>query len=174
MSETTEPGNDPSVAFLKNWVESFSKIAQATCTFTPDSVPPELLRQIRAGIFQTLARSWDEYMRSPQFLEGMKQMFDQAVAARKLTTDFLSRAQQEMPGASHSDIATVAAGLRQSEERIMERLDELSKRLDQVEKHLDTAQSDGHARRPAPPRTAAPKRPASRPGRATPNGKKSK
>ena len=60
-------------AFQKIWTDTFTRMMQLGFTFSPESAPPEFLRQIRSGIFQALTQSWDEFLRSPQFLEGMKQ-----------------------------------------------------------------------------------------------------
>ena len=62
-----------SAAFQKIWVDTMSRMMKAAFTVTPDSVPPEILRQIRSAIFQALTESWNEFLRSPQFQEGMKQ-----------------------------------------------------------------------------------------------------
>src|ERR1041384_8370843 len=96
MSDNTDKSAEQMAAFQKIWLDSFAKMGQAAFTFTPDSAPPDLMKQIRGGIFQALARSWEEFLRSPQFLEGTKQWMDQAVAMRKMSNDFLSKARHEI------------------------------------------------------------------------------
>src|SRR5207302_10449800 len=92
MSDPTENAFQQAASFQKVWMETFTKMAQAGLSFSPDSTPPELMRQMRSGIFSALSQSWDEYMRSPQFMESMKTMMDNAITFRKMSTDFLTEA----------------------------------------------------------------------------------
>src|SRR5437588_4353647 len=102
---------------------------QAAYTVSPNSAPPEVLKQMRSGIFQALAASWDEFLRSPQFLEGMKQWMESAINFRKLSNDFLSRARNEIQAPSRNDIDTVLLAVRHLETRVLARLEELSLRI---------------------------------------------
>ena len=121
------PGTaEQTAAFQKIWLDSMSKMMQAAFTFNPDAAPPEIARQIRSGIFQALAKSWDEFMRSPQFLEGMKQWMDQAVSFRKMSNDFLASVRNEMQAPSREDIDTIMLTVRHMEKRILDRVEELS------------------------------------------------
>lgn len=126
MSEPNPSGTDPSVDFFKHWQESFARILQTAGTLTPETMPPEMLRQIRTGIFQALAKSWEEFMRSPQFLEGMKQMMDNAIAFRQMSREFLTHVHQEMQGTSRQDVDDMLLALREMEARLTRRVDELA------------------------------------------------
>ena len=129
--DSFEKAGQEAAAFQKLWMESFTKATQAAFKFTPDSAPPEMLRQMRAGIFQTIAESWDEYMRSPQFLDAMRQWMDNAVAFRKISNEFLGRVRNEMQAPSRSDIDTVMLAVRHMEKRLLDRLDDLAAQLAQ-------------------------------------------
>jgi hypothetical protein len=146
---------EQAAAFQKLWVDSASKIAQAAFTITPNSPPPEIMRQIRAGIFQALASSWEEFMRSPQFLESMKQWMENAITFRKMTTDFMARVRNEMQAPSREDIDTIMLNIRHLEKRLLDRLDELET---QVNAKNQPATGNGPARsraRTTPRRRAA-------------------
>src|SRR6516162_7062650 len=112
MDQDFEKTAEQAAAFQRLWVDSASKIVQAAFTITPNSPPPEIMRQIRAGIFQALASSWEEFMRSPQFLEGMKQWMVNAITVSKMTTDFMARVRNEMQAPSREDIDTVMLNIR--------------------------------------------------------------
>jgi hypothetical protein len=129
MTEPFEKAGQEAAAFQKMCLETFTKTLQAVFKFTPDSAPPEILRQIRAGIFQTLAESWDEYMRSPQFLDGMRQWMDNAITFRKVSNEFLGRVRNDLQAPSRSDIDTVMLAVRHMEKRLLDRLDEMSVQL---------------------------------------------
>jgi hypothetical protein len=129
MTEPFEKAAQEAAAFQKLCMETMSNAMQAAFKFTPDSAPPEVLRQIRAGIFRALADSWDQFMRSPQFLEGMRQWMENAIAFRKVTNEFMGRARNEMQAPSRSDIDTVMLAVRHMEKRLLDRLDEISGEL---------------------------------------------
>ncbi len=160
MTEPFEKAGQNAAAFQKLCLETFSKAMQAAFKFTPDSAPPEILRQVRAGIFQTLAESWDEFLRSPQFLEGMRQWMDNAVAFRKLTNEFMARARNDLQAPSRSDIDTVMLAVRHMEKRLLDRLDQLSGQL------AELGGKNGNTPRPrsaAAPKTKTGPRPVRRP-----------
>jgi hypothetical protein len=99
---------------------------QAAFTFTPNSPPPEVLRQIRNGIFFALAESWEQFMRSPEFLDTMKQLMEQAVTFRKATNDFLGKTRHQMQAPSSEDINTIMLAVRHMEKRLLDRMEQLS------------------------------------------------
>ena len=151
MSEENQ--YEQAAAFQKIWGESLSKLAQVAFTYSPESAPPEMLRQLRSGIFQALGKSWEEYMRSPQFLDSMKKMMDQSVAFRKASNEMLTRAHQETQSTSQKDVDALMLSMRHMETRVLDGLEALAGRMEQLEARLG-------ARRPAP---AAGKRPGAAP-----------
>ncbi len=131
MDNQFEKATEQAAAFQKIWMESASKIMQAAFTMGPNSPPPEILRQIRSGIFQALANSWEEFMRSPQFLDGMKQWTENAISFRKLTNDFMAKVRNELQAPSRDDMDSIMLSIRHVEKRLLDRIDELSAQLGQ-------------------------------------------
>jgi hypothetical protein len=129
MSDNFEKTAEQAAAFQKIWMDSMSKIMQTAFTFGSDSPPPELLRQIRSGIFQALAQSWEEFMRSPQFTESMKQWMDAAINFRKMSNDFMAKVRNEMQAPSRDDIDTVMLTVRHMEKRLLDRIDDLASQI---------------------------------------------
>ncbi|HEV2391003.1 MAG TPA: hypothetical protein VG146_01435 [Verrucomicrobiae bacterium] len=158
MTEEFEKAASEAAGFQKIWVETMSKMMQAAFTFTPNSPPPEVMRQIRGGIFQALAASWDEFMRSPQFLDGMRQWMENAITFRKLSNDFMGRVRNETQAPSRGDIDTVMLAVRHMEKRLLDRIDQLSGEVEQLKKTIgQPASRAGVARRgPAKGRSAKP------------------
>src|SRR5437764_226183 len=136
MSMNEHDLESQTLAFLKICTESFAKIGKAAFTFSPDAVPPEMLRQVRSGMFQALAQSWDEFLRSPQFMEGMKQMMDNAVAFRKLSSEFLTTAHQELGGVTSEDVEGLVGVVRHMESRLAERMEALSSQMAELNRRL--------------------------------------
>ena len=149
MDETFEKTAEQAAAFQKIWIDSASKMIQAGLTIGPNSAPPEILRQVRSGMFQALAESWEEFMRSPQFLEGMKQWMETAVAFRKVSAEFLAKARNEMQAPSRDDIDTVMLNIRHMEKRLLDRVEDLSRQVEALK-------SAAH-RNSTPPRSRAPR-----------------
>lgn len=161
MDENFTKTAEQAAAFQKIWMESMSKLMQTAFTVTPNSPPPEVLKQIRSGIFQALAQSWEEFMRSPQFLEGMKQWMESAINFRKMTNDFMAKVRNEMQAPSRDDIDTILLSVRHMEKRLLDRVEELSTQVEELNRR-----TGGATGRRAAPATRATKR-----RRTTGNGK---
>ena len=132
---TSQPGTsgpEQWEAFQKVWADTFNRMLQVGMTFTPESTPPEFIKQMRSSIFQAMAQSWEEFLRSPQFLDGMKQWMDSAIAFRKLHTETMTRIHEETRTPSSDDIDAVLVAMRRLEQRIVDRIEELVERLDKV------------------------------------------
>ncbi len=145
MDDQFEKTAEQAAAFQKMWLEAVSKMMQSAFTFSPNSPPPEVLRQIRSGIFQALGETWEEFMRSPQFLEGMRQWMDSAVTFRQMTNDFLANVRSEMQGTSRGDIDTVMLAIRHMEKRVLDRVEELSAEVEELKKRAGNGRAGGRA-----------------------------
>jgi len=137
MSDNFEKTAEQAAAFQKIWMDSMSKIMQTAFTFGNNSPPPDVLKQIRAGIFQALAQSWEEFMRSPQFLESMKQWMDTAINFRKMTNDFMAKVRNEIQAPSREDIDTVMLTVRHMEKRLLDRIEDLAGEVAQLNSRLN-------------------------------------
>lgn len=129
MNQTFEKTAEQATGFQKMWSETAARMFQAALSATPNSPPPEFLRQIRSGIFQALAKSWDEFMRSPEFLENMRQWMENAISFRKVTNDFMARVRNEVQAPSRDDIDAVMINVRHMEKRILDRLDDMAREI---------------------------------------------
>lgn len=128
-------------AFQQIWGETFSKLMQLGFTYSPESAPPEFMRQMRSGIFQALGQSWEQFLRSPQFMEGMKQHMDNAIAFRKMSGDFFSKTRNETQGTSRADIDAVMLAVRHMETRVLDRVEELAEQIDQIDKRVNGSEA---------------------------------
>jgi len=127
--QTSETASEQAASFQKIWMETMSKTMQSAFTFTPNSPPPEIMREIRSGIFQALAESWEKFLRSPEFLQSTKQWMEQAVTFRKASNVFLGKVRHEMQAPSTEDVDTIMLAVRHIEKRVLDRIDELSEQL---------------------------------------------
>src|SRR5208282_3584738 len=136
MSDSPDSNPDPTAAFAKLWSDSCARLMQAAMSHSPETAPPELLRQIRSGLMQALTQSWEEYLRSPQFLEGMKQTMEQAIAFRKFSTELLTKTRHATEGVAHDDIESLRAVLSQMESRLARQIDALAAQTSQLAEGL--------------------------------------
>ena len=166
-SEKAKGMGEQIAAYQKIWVETIGKLMQSAISLPPNSAPPEVLRQMRGGLFHGLGKSWDEFLRSPQFLEAMRQWMENAVIIRKMTNDFLTRTHHEMQGTAREDIDTVMLAVRHMEQRILDRLEKIEEQL-AASSALKSNGRHGKAQAQRTPASRAGKRPA-RPAAKTPN-----
>ena len=137
MNDNFEKTAEQISAFQKIWTESITRMMETAFSMGPNSAPPEVLRQIRSGMFQALAQSWEEFMRSPQFLEGMKQWMDNAINFRKVSNDLMARVRNELQAPSREDIDTIMLSVRHMEQRLLDKFEELSSQMGQLSQRLD-------------------------------------
>jgi hypothetical protein len=136
-------------AFERIWGETFSKLFQAGMTFNPEAAPPEFLRQMRTGIFQALAQAWDQYLRSPQFMEATKQWMDGAMAFRRMSNEFFAKVHRDTQSVSREDVDAILVALRHLETRVLDQTEALSAQIAALRQRVDG--------KPAPEAGATPK-----------------
>jgi hypothetical protein len=162
MNDSFEMAAERVAAFQKMWTETMSKAALAAFTAGTAKAPaPESLRQVRAGILQVLAASWEEFMRSPQFLESMRQSLDNTVRLRQMSNDFLARVRKETQSPSRYDVESLGMMVHHLERRLLDEIEELSAQVTALNQKLDaagngraTAARAGRAKSSAPKRRA--------------------
>lgn len=137
MSEPNPSWEDQASALMKIWAESWTKLAEGSFSFSSGAAPPEILRQIRSGFLQALARCWDEYLRSPEFAQRMKEMMDGALAVRKVGNELLSKTQRDLGVVNQEDLDAVLLSLRHLQNRVLERLDGISNQVAALNQRLD-------------------------------------
>lgn len=163
MSDETSTKSDGAEACSRMWADFASKVAAASLSFAPSASPPEAAGQVRNALFGAAEQYWTEFMRSPEFLEAMKQAMDGAIAFRKQLNEVLTRAHHEAQGVAREDIDSVMLCIRHMETRILDRIDEVASRLDRISERLEAL--EGQRVPKAPPSEAAPVREARLPER---------
>jgi hypothetical protein len=119
-------------AFTRMWSEFATKAMSAGMAATPGSTPPEAARQMRAAMLKAMSEQCEQFMRSPAFLEMMKQSLDAAVTLRTQVNAFLNRAHHEMQGVARDDVDSLMLTIRHFESRVLDRLEAMEQRLDDL------------------------------------------
>lgn len=143
-------GFDFAASATRMWADFASRMMAAGLTFPPDKAPPEAARQMRSAMFEAMSRYYDEFMRSPQFLEGMKQAMDSAIAMRRQFNEILTRVHHELQGTARADIDSLMVAIRHLETRLLDRLEEVGGAVESLSERLNALESKGSTPLAAP------------------------
>jgi hypothetical protein len=138
MSDSIEKSFDQVAAFQKLWLDSFADMASIWSQFSPTSPPSDELRKMRGGMLKVLADTWDEYMRTPQFLQLMKLSLNGALDLKRMARDGLNRVHDQLENTSKQDVDDVLMAVRHVERRILDRLEGIEERVTNLDDRLET------------------------------------
>jgi hypothetical protein len=138
MSDSIDKSFDQVAAFQKLWLDSFANMASIWSQFSPASPPSDEVRKMRGGMLKVLADTWDEYMRTPQFLELMKASLNGALDLKRMARDGLNRVHDQLENTSKQDVDDVLMAIRHVERRILDRLEGIEERVTNLDDRLET------------------------------------
>ena len=121
-------------AFAQFWGDMLNRMG--TPVGTPGAMPsppPEALKQMQRVFLDAMAKYCDDFMRSEQFLQMMKQTMDRSLAFKQQLDQFLGSAQKGMQAPARADIDDLAGTLLKIEERVLDRLDSLENKVAAME-----------------------------------------
>jgi hypothetical protein len=131
-------------SFARIWTDFAAQMMKSGTIPFPEQSPPDAARQWRSAMFKSWSDYCDQFMRSAEFMEMMKQSLAASIAARRQLNEFLGNAQHELQGASRQDVDQIMLSLRHMErrmvdgtERLADQMKALTRRLDQLEKKLN-------------------------------------
>lgn len=124
---------------LRMWADLMSGLMATGNAFTPEAAPPDAFRQMRSHWLSAWSSFWENYSRSPQFLDLMQQTFSSSLGVRKQFNDYLAEMHHQFQGVSRQDVDSLMQVIQHLEqrlvdesERITHRLNDLSYRLEQL------------------------------------------
>jgi hypothetical protein len=134
MNADTQTEANPFNGFVRFWQDMMSQAAGGPAGFDPAArMSSESLRQMRQVFFEAMSRACDEFMRSPPFLEMMKQTMDQSLAFRKQINEFLTSALQSAQAPTQDDMGEILKTLHTIETGLLRRVEDLSARVASME-----------------------------------------
>jgi hypothetical protein len=142
---------DQAQRFAGVWMEYASRMQQAGMMFDPSKAPPDVARQMRSMAFSAMSQYAEQFMRSPEFLEAMKQSLDGAITFRKQINDFLTEMQHNAQGVARQDVDSLMVTMRHIETRVLDAVDRVATRLEEISARLDALE-----KKPAPPPAGEP------------------
>jgi len=137
MNDNINKGFDQVAAFQKLWTDSFANMASVWSQFSPASPPSDEMRKMRGGMLKVLAETWDEYMRTPQFMEMMKGSLNGALDLKRMARDGMNRVHEQFETPSKEDIDGVLLAIRHVERRLLDRLQGLDDRVANLDEKID-------------------------------------
>jgi hypothetical protein len=108
MSDNMNKGVDQIAAFQKLWMGSFANMASVWSQFSPGSPPADEMRKMRSGMLKVLAETWDEYLRTPLFMEMMKASLNGALDLKRMARDGMNRVHEQFENPSQIKRTRVA------------------------------------------------------------------
>ena len=123
------------------WVELVAKMMAGGATIDPQQPPPDVARRLRDISLAAMGQQADKFLRSPQFLDWMKQTFDAQIAFRKQLNQFFTDAHHNVQSVAKQDVDALSLAVRQMETRVLDRVEALCDRLEQVSRRLDALES---------------------------------
>lgn len=139
MSAFGSSNTNPADPFMRFWSDMMSNMAGAGATApVAGSMPEESMRQMRQVFFDAWSRSCEEFMRSEAFLTTMKNSMDGALAFRQQLNEFLTKSLNEGQMPSRTDIESIMLAVRRMEERVLDRVEDLSCRIGELEGKIDS------------------------------------
>ena len=99
--------------------------------------PSDAARQMRGAMFGALAQSAEQFMRSPQFLEMMRDWISASISCRKQLNQFFTGVHHSTESVAQQDVENLLLSLRHLEGRMVERTEQLVNKLESIEQRLD-------------------------------------
>ncbi|MCB1123789.1 MAG: hypothetical protein KJT03_19700, partial [Verrucomicrobiae bacterium] len=103
--------------------------------------PPDELKKMRNGVLQVVSQTWDEYMRSPEFMQAMRDNLNNSMQWQKWAKDNANKVQSAMGSATKVDMEGVLVAIQHVERRVLDCLDDMQSKLQGVQKEIEGAQA---------------------------------
>ncbi len=149
MSDQQMPGADQ---FMNFWSDMMSRSGMPGGTDSNENS-----KQMQRMFFDAWAKACDDYMRSPQFCQMLKQTMDAALSFRKQTNEFLGKVHNQGQNPSLSDIDDLASIVRVLEERVLAKVEELDAKVSEMSVRVGGRPAKPQAKEPSGSRTQAKK-----------------
>ncbi len=166
MPEEPADNKVNSTGWASAWFDMLSKFTGSMPPLGLDGLPPEIALQARSAQLKWWSEYCDRLMRSPGFLEAMKDSMAATSRSRKQANDFLGEMQHALQGATREDIDHLSRSLRRQQREIGAALRDLRRRVADLSRQVaaltngQSGNDDPTETAPAEPRPAPRNRPA--------------
>lgn len=144
MTNNIHKSFEQAASFQKIWLDSVTNMAGVFSHFSPTTPPPEQAREIRSSMLKVLSDTWNDFMRSPQFMEVMKLSLNGAFDMRSLMRDGMNKIHEQLETPTKEDVEGILLAIRHVERRLLERLEGMEERtwdlndsLERIEEQIE-------------------------------------
>lgn len=131
------PGMSAGSEMLSWWNDLLFKMMNAGLSVPSDATPPDAFRKARSVMLEAWTEYWNRYLRSPEFLNPLKQMMDSNIQMRRQMGNLFGEFQHNLQNVSRQDVDQVMRSLRHLEQRLADAIDRVSDRLEDLDERLD-------------------------------------
>jgi hypothetical protein len=142
---------DPARDFLEFWKNYFDQTAIQSRILLESSQPEKSLDQLQNQWLGTLSEGLDSFMRTPAFLEVLKQSLRRMIDLKLAQDQLVQSVAQQYGLPLSSDVSGVFERIKSAEQVILGRLTVIEDRLKTIETKLHAIRSDRK-----PPRRSEP------------------
>ena len=134
MASDTNKGAPPQDPFTTFWTDFWQRMTPPGMAQAAPQPSPDMMAQMRKMFFESMADQADRFMRSEQFLAAMKQSMDNALAWQQMLNQFLQKGVSSVQMPTRADADHVVLLVRGMEERVMDKLEEMTRRIEKLER----------------------------------------
>lgn len=141
MDDNMKKTFEQAAGFQKLWMDSFANMGSVWSQYSPGNPPPEEIRKMRGGMLKVLSQTWDDFMRTPQFMEMMKASLNGALDLKKMASDGMSRMHETFETPDKEDINGILLAIRHVERRLLDRLEGIDDRVLNLDERIGKVDS---------------------------------
>jgi hypothetical protein len=151
-NQGTGPAIDPAREFLEFWRNYFEQTAIQTRIRFETMQGGKSLEQLHGQWLAALSEGLDSFMRTPPFLEVLKQSLTRMTEMKRLQ-DQMSQSMAQQAGLPlAADVAGVVERVESAERAILKRLDRLEERMGAIEAALQPGPTEKEKQKRTPAR----------------------
>lgn len=132
---------EQAAAFQKLWTDSIAGMTGAFSQFSPGSSPVEETRKLRANMLKTMTETWEEFTRTPQFMEMIKTSFNGMFDLKGASREGMEKLHEQLGIPSKDDLDGVLLSIRHVERRLLDRMDAVDERLAEISERIEELQA---------------------------------
>ena len=122
----------------KMWSDFAATLTKAGMAFSPEDTPPDAARSVRTNVLKAWSQYCDDFLRSEEFVNTMKQSMKQSIEFKKQMNQMMGNVHHEFQGASRQDIDHLMQTISHLERRIIDSVERMESQLDAMGKRMDT------------------------------------
>lgn len=135
------------------WTDMFARMnVPQTGAGAGPSLSQDSQKQMQRIFFDAMAKYFDDFMRSEQFLKMMKETMDRSLAFKQQVDSFLTQLYRGVQAPAKADVDDISGLLRSIEANVLDRLGSLESKVAAVEDKRRTGRGAGASRAQRPPR----------------------